>query len=1233
MRRWTPGAVVALLVAATALSLPSTARGASPGQPFADRGAALYRTGDLQGARKAFREAVRLDPRHENAWQSLGWVEHRLGHDDEALRIWDDLLRLHPGRAETREAIATLERERDRRARAPARPRASRPERARGAAPPPPAATADRSAAAETPQTPAGPPAPGDLFQRAQGAFAAGDPAGADRVLADLLATPGLDSKWAARAAELYLRHGEVGRGIALLDRPAIPDSPGKRSGVTRLYAARATTAFAAARFDEATEAFARAVALDGENRLALRGLGWAHRRAGRLDDAEAAWRRYAEAFPSLAEPRDLLAGLYLDRHDYAAALEEARASLAIDSAPKGAHLRHIRSLFGLVRIRDARRAAQALAKRLPDDPQAQRVLADALTKSRDFRAAARQWRRVLELDPDSAAAKQNWVRTLYEGGDADAAVEAARKMAEAPDAPASVIELLAEDGRARQDLPEAARWYAELTRRFPEALQYWRTLTQVLDVMGRFQEQVAVARAAVQRLPHRTELELDLANALGNAGRLREAIERTRRHLDTFPDNRAAYEGLVDLLARAGDASAALAMLSRNLPSFYKDYERTMVEASLRARRNELTSATRLLRSVVKAAPGQRFVPIVLYHGVVPNPRTSQISAAAFEAQIAALVSRGYQSITLSELARMTAGEEPFPPRPILITFDDARTDSFRVGDPILAKYGFKATMFVPTARIGIDDAFHAGWETIRRYASSGRWDIQAHGHEAHTPIAIDAAGGRGEYLAYRAWLPAEGRAETTAEFLARLDGDYRACKEEIERHVPGRPVLGYAYPLNQVAYAQTEDRDALRSVNERLAARYYRFGFVQDETGYNRLRPGEAAPFMLRRFEVPAEWSGQELLAHLARNEPVRAARLELARLALDDGRPHAARRMIDEIVREEPLVAPQAEATLAYIAWQEDRPREAATHLAASPPPSPVALPRADTLANRVAWRNDPRGGAESAVFSDSDGRTVLSADTIFRRPLADQLDVALDVGQLVLAERSLPTLHGPQLTGGLSGALGHDLALSSWARFRQLTNQPWVLNGGVSLQLRNEQHLFTFQWLYEDVDTILAALKGIRRHFLLVGYSLQSPLWRIDASGGQFLFDDGNARSDLHATLLRRFGTEGRWGIGLGVDSENSRFVPREYYSPQQLTNVMGRVQYSRNWRDSSSIALNAGLGMARDRPHGERVSGLVGVAFSRWWGSHHNFSTALGVETKAVPGYQSVNATLRLEARF
>ena len=44
------------------------------------------------------------------------------------------------------------------------------------------------------------------------------------------------------------------------------------------------------------------------------------------------------------------------------------------------------------------------------------------------------------------------------------------------------------------------------------------------------------------------------------------------------------------------------------------------------------------------------------------------------FVSQVAALASGGYTAITVTELDAMRSGARPFPDKPILLTFDDAR-------------------------------------------------------------------------------------------------------------------------------------------------------------------------------------------------------------------------------------------------------------------------------------------------------------------------------------------------------------------------------------------------------------------------------------------------------------------------------------------------------------------------------------------------------------------------------
>jgi len=83
--------LVALLLTASPLAAQSAA------QLALDRGTLQYRQGRYEEARGEFQRATQLDPGLLKAWENLGWACHRLGHDDEALRVWSMVLKVEPG--------------------------------------------------------------------------------------------------------------------------------------------------------------------------------------------------------------------------------------------------------------------------------------------------------------------------------------------------------------------------------------------------------------------------------------------------------------------------------------------------------------------------------------------------------------------------------------------------------------------------------------------------------------------------------------------------------------------------------------------------------------------------------------------------------------------------------------------------------------------------------------------------------------------------------------------------------------------------------------------------------------------------------------------------------------------------------------------------------------------------------------------------------------------------------
>jgi peptidoglycan/xylan/chitin deacetylase (PgdA/CDA1 family) len=104
--------------------------------------------------------------------------------------------------------------------------------------------------------------------------------------------------------------------------------------------------------------------------------------------------------------------------------------------------------------------------------------------------------------------------------------------------------------------------------------------------------------------------------------------------------------------------------------------------------------------------------VPILMYHRIVPLSEAGQepngllIPPEIFTAQLQALSDAGWRTITLGELAQDMQDGTPPPPRTFVITIDDGWWDGYTYAFPIMRKFGFVATYFVISSRIGQKDS-----------------------------------------------------------------------------------------------------------------------------------------------------------------------------------------------------------------------------------------------------------------------------------------------------------------------------------------------------------------------------------------------------------------------------------------------------------------------------------------------------------------------------------------------
>jgi peptidoglycan/xylan/chitin deacetylase (PgdA/CDA1 family) len=122
----------------------------------------------------------------------------------------------------------------------------------------------------------------------------------------------------------------------------------------------------------------------------------------------------------------------------------------------------------------------------------------------------------------------------------------------------------------------------------------------------------------------------------------------------------------------------------------------------------------------------------ILCYHGLVDKVRYpgTQITPAAFEAQMKELKDRGITVINMQDLLAWRRSEKNLPPRCAVVTFDDGLKSQYEVAWPIMKKFGYTFTMFIYTE--GVRGGLFGGgeaitWEQLADMRDNGI-DIEAH-------------------------------------------------------------------------------------------------------------------------------------------------------------------------------------------------------------------------------------------------------------------------------------------------------------------------------------------------------------------------------------------------------------------------------------------------------------------------------------------------------------------------
>ncbi len=250
--------------------------------------------------------------------------------------------------------------------------------------------------------------------------------------------------------------------------------------------------------------------------------------------------------------------------------------------------------------------------------------------------------------------------------------------------------------------------------------------------------------------------------------------------------------------------------------------------------------------------------VPILMYHGVVTERATlgTNTQRSVFIKQMEMLKAEGYNTISIAEYDLFRKGKFNLPNKPIILTFDDGRKDSYYTVDEVLKKLGFKGTLFVASIKANNNDPFYLNWSELKKIQETGRWEIEAHGRKSHEQVVIDANGSTGSFLTSRIYYPGKGL-ESIDEFNKRVEQDYLDNLSDLKKNL-NIDARYYAVPLNDYGADEGSNYPESYEFNKKITKKYFSLAFVQSyhnpdklpaETFYNYK---DSNPMTLKRLSV---------------------------------------------------------------------------------------------------------------------------------------------------------------------------------------------------------------------------------------------------------------------------------------------------------------------------------------------------------------------------------------------
>lgn len=243
--------------------------------------------------------------------------------------------------------------------------------------------------------------------------------------------------------------------------------------------------------------------------------------------------------------------------------------------------------------------------------------------------------------------------------------------------------------------------------------------------------------------------------------------------------------------------------------------------------------------------------VPIIMYHSVLKDKSRSGkyvVTPDTLKQDLEYINSKGYTTITMSELIDYIYNDSELPEKHIIITFDDGHYNNYDYALPILKEYNMKAVIsivgkytdnYTKTGETNLNYSYMR-WEDIKETMGDGTIEFQNHTYDLHSNT-------KGRYGTKKK------RGESLEEYKAVLKEDILKLQNEFEENTNYSPNT-FTYPFGQIS---KESNEIIKELGFKAS--------LSCTSGVNIITKDKNCLYLLKRNNRPNGISTEKFFANL--------------------------------------------------------------------------------------------------------------------------------------------------------------------------------------------------------------------------------------------------------------------------------------------------------------------------------------------------------------------------------